>query len=126
MIFQGLANAAAGTTQLKHPIGTGRSDNLEPSSHPTLRWRKTRFELPVPPKTPGVRAVALSRSRRLSLAEKPLPDLLGSLRRVGIGAQPVSRSSGGIPRCESIPSRGRRFADVRRMHQAGWLVKHIS
>jgi hypothetical protein len=29
-----------------------------------------RFELPVPPKTPGVRAVALSRSRRLSLAEK--------------------------------------------------------
>src|SRR6202030_1780278 len=35
------------------------------------------FELPVPPKTLGVLAVVLSRSRRLSLAEKPLPDLLG-------------------------------------------------
>ena len=38
---------------------------------------KDRFELPVPPKTLGVLAVVLSRSRRLSLAEKPLPDLLG-------------------------------------------------
>ena len=36
------------------------------------------FELLVPPKTSGVRAVSLSRSRRLSLAEKPLPDLLGA------------------------------------------------
>jgi len=35
-----------------------------------------RSELPVPPKTTDVRAVALSRSRRLSLAEKLLPDLL--------------------------------------------------
>jgi hypothetical protein len=57
-----------------------------------------RFELPVPPKTPGVLAVVLSRSRRLSLAEKPLPDLLGALRRFGIGAQSMSRPSGGIPR----------------------------
>jgi hypothetical protein len=57
-----------------------------------------RFELPVPPKTPGVRAVALSRSRRLSFAEKPLPDLLGALRRFGIGAQSMSRPSAGIPR----------------------------
>lgn len=29
-------------------------------------------------------------------------------------------------RCGSVPSRGRRFANVRRMHHAGWLVKHIS
>src|SRR5438067_85848 len=31
--------------------------------------------------------VALSRSRRLSVAEKPLPDLRGALRRFGIWAQ---------------------------------------
>jgi hypothetical protein len=31
-----------------------------------------RFELPVPPKTPGVRAVALSRSRRLSFGRKAI------------------------------------------------------
>ena len=65
---------------------------------PDSPLEEDRFELLVPPKTPGVRAVALSRSRRLSLAEKPLPDLLGALRRFGIGAQPMSRPSGGIPR----------------------------
>src|ERR1700719_3064037 len=67
------------------------------------------FELPVPPKTPGVLAVVLSRSRRLSLAEKPLPDLLGALRRFGIGAQPMSRPSGGIP--ATIPLTKQRGSD---------------
>jgi hypothetical protein len=44
------------------------------------------FELPVPPKTPGVLAVALSRARRLSLAEEPLPDLLDeALPRAELG-----------------------------------------
>ena len=65
---------------------------------PDSPLEEDRFELQVPPKTPGVLAVVLSRSRRLSLAEKPLPDLLGALRRFGIGAQPMSRPSGGIPR----------------------------
>ena len=87
-----------------------------------------RFELPVPPKTPGVLAVVLSRSRRLSLAES----------HYLIRSAPYEGSESVRSRCRDHQEEfratamwkrsvsGRRFADVRRMHQAGWFVKHIS
>src|SRR5271167_4495682 len=88
-----------------------------------------RFELPVPPKTPGILAVVLSRSRRLSLAEKPLPESARRPTKVrnrcAADVETIRRNSA-LRRFGSLPSRGRRFADVRRMHQAGWFVKHIS
>jgi hypothetical protein len=99
----------------------------ESGSHETRRWRKTdsnsRSHRGPPASSPSPFHV---RAAPTLVGRGALPDLLAALSTFGIGAQPMSRPSRGIPRRESVPSRGRCFADVRRMHQAGWLVKHIS